>query len=345
MFDFYWPWAALLLLAPLLLRLVWPRLQGNRRVYDEGQQVTLMHPSLDRLTEAFGTLQATQPASSRRYSILLSILWLALVLAMMRPQWLEPYSEAKVEGYDLMLAVDASRSMAALDFSVNGREVTRMSVIKGVVGRFITARDGDRVGLVVFGDYAYMLSPLTLDVHAVRALLEGVVPGLVGSATAIGDAIGLAVKKLRERPEGSRVLVLVTDGENTAGSLPPLAAVQLAVSQGIRIYTIGVGSKGLVPFVEDNRRTMVSMEIDEELLRNVASLTDGAYFRATDADALQQIYQQIDGLEKTEAEARSVMIPKPLYRWPLGLAMIAVLLLGLFPEGDRRFLRHSNNYA
>jgi Ca-activated chloride channel family protein len=220
-----------------------------------------------------------------------------------------------------------------------------MSVVKGVVGRFITAREGDRVGLVIFGDYAYVLSPLTIDVNAVRSLLEGVVPSLVGSATAIGDAIGLAIKKLRERPEGSRVLVLVTDGENTAGSLPPMAAAQLARREGIRIYTIGVGSKGLVPFIENGRRTMVNMEIDEGLLNNVASMTDGAYFRATDADALEQIYQQIDGLEKTEAEARSIMIPRPLYRWPLGVALIILLIMGLFPEGDRRFLRPSKDHA
>ena len=133
------------------------------------------------------------------------MLWIALVLAMMRPQWLEPHEEVKTEGYDLMLAVDASRSMGALDFSVNAREVTRMAVIKGVMGRFITSREGDRVGLIVFGDQAYVLTPLTQDVQAVRNLMDTVVPSIVGDATAMGDAIGLAVKKLRERPEGSRV--------------------------------------------------------------------------------------------------------------------------------------------
>jgi Ca-activated chloride channel family protein len=346
MFSFHWPWFALLLLVPILLKLVvLPRLRHQGSSYTEGQQTTLMHPSIKRLTMAYAAISVIQPESGRRYAILLTLLWVALVLALMRPQWLEPYTEAKTEGYDLMLAVDASRSMAALDFSVQGREVTRMSVVKGVVGRFITAREGDRVGLVIFGDYAYVLSPLTIDVHSVRSLLEGVVPSLVGSATAIGDAIGLAVKKLRERPEGSRVLVLVTDGENTAGSLPPMAAAQLAIMEGIRIYTIGVGSKGLVPFVENGRRTMVSMEIDEGLLNNVASMTNGAYFRATDASALEQIYQQIDSLEKTEAETRSVMIPRPLYRWPLGVALIILLIMGLFPEGDRRFLRPSKDHV
>lgn len=345
MFSFYWPWAALLLVVPFVVNLLWSRRQRDERRYVEGEQATLLHPSLAHLAQAFTTMPAVSGHSERRHALLLAILWLGLVLAMMRPQWLEPYSEAKTEGYDLMLAVDASRSMAALDFTVNGREVTRMSVVKGVVGRFITGRKGDRVGLIIFGDYAYVLSPLSIDVQAVRNLLDGVVPSIVGSATAIGDAIGLAVKKLRERPEGSRVLVLVTDGESTAGSLPPMPAAQMAVLEGIRIYTIGVGSMGMVPFVEEGRRTMVKMEIDESLLKSIAAMTGGAYFRATDTDALEQIYQQIDSLEKTEAQARTVMIPRPLYRWPLGLALLALLLLGLFPDGDRRYLRSAKTYA
>lgn len=345
MFSFYWPWFAVLLVVPIVLNLIWARRQHDKRRYVEGEQATLLHPSLAHLVQAFTTMPAVSGYSERRHAILLSMVWLGLVLAMMRPQWLEPYSEAKTEGYDLMLAVDASRSMAAQDFTVNGREVTRMSVVKGVVGKFITGRQGDRVGLIIFGDYAYVLSPLSIDVQAVRNLLDGVVPSIVGSATAMGDAIGLAVKKLRERPKGSRVLVLVTDGESTAGSLPPMVSAQMAELEGIRIYTIGVGSKGLVPFVEDGRRTMVKMEIDERLLQSVATMTGGAYFRATDADALEQIYQQIDSLEKTEAEARTVMIPRPLYRWPLGLALLALLLLGLFPDGDRRYLRNAKTYA
>ncbi|HAJ91695.1 MAG TPA: VWA domain-containing protein, partial [Gammaproteobacteria bacterium] len=228
------------------------------------------------------------------------------------------------------------RSMEALDFTVGGRQVTRMAVIKGVIGRFIKARDGDRIGLVVFGDQAFVLSPMTLDNQAAYKLVDNIVSRMAGDGTAIGDAIGLAVKKLRDRPEGSRILILVTDGENTEGSLPPKLAAQLAAHEGIRIYTIGVGSKGLVPFMEDGRVTQVKMEIDEELLTEVAGITGGEYFRATDTSALEQIYQRIDALEKTQAEARTAMIPRPLYRWPLGLALLALLLLGLFPDGIPR---------
>jgi Ca-activated chloride channel family protein len=266
-------------------------------------------------------------------TIMLTLLWVALILALMRPEWLEPYSEVRTEGYDLMLAVDTSRSMDALDFTVNGRQVTRMAVIKGVLGRFIDAREGDRIGIIVFGSQAFVLTPMTLDINAVHDLVGSIVSRMAGDGTAIGDAIGLGVKKLRERPEGSRVLILVTDGENTEGSLPPRLAAQLAAHEGIRIYTIGVGSKGMVPFMEDGRLTEQKMEIDEDLLKEVAKMTGGAYFRATDTDALEKIYERIDALEKTQAESRSVMIPSPLYRWPLGVALLVLLVLGLFPDG------------
>ncbi len=345
MFSFYWPWFAILLVVPFLVGLFWLRSRQDLDKPIEGNQSTLLHPSLNRLTHAFTYRRRLASRTGRLHLMLLLILWIALVLAMMRPQWLEPHKEVKTEGYDLMLAVDASRSMGALDFSVNAREVTRMAVIKGVLGRFVASREGDRVGLIVFGDQAYVLTPLTQDVQAVRNLVDTVVPSIVGDATAMGDAIGLAVKKLRERPEGSRVLVLVTDGESTAGSLPPMVAARLAAVEGIRIYTIGVGSKGLVPFYENGRRRMVRMEIDEDLLRKVASLTGGSYFRATDANALEKIYRQIDSLEKTEAETRSALIPHPLFHWPLGLALITLFVLGLFPEGKWRHINIGEEHA
>lgn len=333
MFNFYWPWFALLLPLPLLVRKFWPRrrVAADYQAHQEGS--TLLHPALGRLASTFMLARSLTHLGSRQRTLMLTLIWVFLIAALMRPQWLEPYTEVRTEGYDLMLAVDTSRSMEAMDFSVSGRQVTRMAVIKGVLGRFIQARDGDRLGVVVFGSQVFVLSPMTLDVQAVHTLVEGIVSRMAGDGTAIGDAIGLAVKKLRERPEGSRVLVLVTDGENTEGSLPPRLAAQLAAHEGIRIYTIGVGSKGLVPFLEDGVMTKVKMEIDEDLLTEIARMTGGAYFRATDTNALEKIYQRIDALEKTQAESRSVMIPQSLYRWPLGVAMTILLVLGLFPDG------------
>ena len=336
MFSFHWPWFALLLPLPLLIWKFWRRPHGATDAYTHADRSTLLHPALGRLASTFVNSRSLTHAGSRLQIFMLALLWVALVTCLMRPQWLEPYSEVRTEGYDLMLAIDTSRSMEALDFTVEGRQVTRMAVIKGVIGRFIKARDGDRIGLVVFGDQAFVLSPMTLDNQAVYKLVDNIVSRMAGDGTAIGDAIGLAVKKLRNRPEGSRILILVTDGENTEGSLPPKLAAQLAAHEGIRIYTIGVGSKGLVPFMEDGRITQVKMEIDEELLTEVAGITGGEYFRATDTSALEQIYQRIDALEKTQAEARTALIPRPLYRWPLGLALLALLLLGLFPDGIPR---------
>ncbi|HSG11832.1 MAG TPA: VWA domain-containing protein [Gammaproteobacteria bacterium] len=336
MFSFLMPWAAILLPLPLLIRRYWPRPHGATDAYTHGDNSTLLHPALGRLASTFVAARSLTHAGSSLQLVMQSLLWVALVTTLMQPQWLEPYTEIRTEGYDLMLAVDTSRSMEALDFTVDGRQVTRMAVIKGVLGRFIKARDGDRIGIVVFGSQAFVLSPMTLDLQALGNMVDGIVTRMAGNGTAIGDAIGLGVKKLRERPEGSRVLILVTDGKNTDGSMPPELAAKLAAHEGIRIYTIGVGSKGLVPFFEDGQMTQVKMEIDEALLTEVADTTGGAYFRATDTGALDKIYQQIDALEKTQAESRSVMIARPLYRWPLGLALLLLFLLGLFPNGIPR---------
>ena len=344
MFSFYAPWFALLLPLPLLIWKFWRKPNGATDAYTHADSSTLLHPALGRLASTFVASRSLTHAGSRLQIVMLALLWGALVATLMQPQWLEPYTEIRTEGYDLMLAVDTSRSMEALDFTVEGRQVTRMAVVKGVLGRFIKARDGDRIGIVVFGSQAFVLSPMTLDMQALHSLLDGIVTRMAGNGTAIGDAIGISVKKLRERPEGSRVLILVTDGENTEGSMPPTLAAKLAAHEGIRIYTIGVGSKGLVPIVVDGQLTKQKMEFDENLLTEVAAITDGAYFRATDTGALEKIYEQINTLEKTQAESRSVMIPQSLYRWPLGLALLLLFLLGLFPNGIPRawFTSHAN---
>jgi Ca-activated chloride channel family protein len=213
-----------------------------------------------------------------------------------------------------------------------------MAVLKGVLNKFIANRSGDRVGLIIFGSHAYTLAPMTYDLHGVRQQLADVVPNIAGQGTAMGDAIGLGVKKLRARPEGSRVLILVADGDNNAGTIPPLDAARLAASSGVRIYTIGVGStRESVPIIENGRLIYRDdLGMDEQVLRDIAGLTNGAYFRATDTRALEEIYRRIDDLEKTRAEARTVMIPHPLYRWTLGFALLLLLLLGLFPDGRGR---------
>jgi Ca-activated chloride channel family protein len=296
---------------------------------------------LSHLQAAFQSKHPKTPLSKRLYLGLLSLIWLCLVLALMRPQWLEPYTENRTAGYDLMLLVDASHSMNALDFTLEEKQVSRMQVVKGVVSKFIEGRQGDRIGLIIFGSRAYVLSPLTYDRKAVNSLLNDVIPRIAGDGTAIGDALGLGVKKLRERPEGSRVLLLIADGENTAGTIPPLKAAQLAAQEDIRIYSIGVGSdKKNIPILENGRIvTRPDLGFNEQAMREIAEAGSGAYFRATDTEALEKIYHKIDEMEKTEAESRTVLIPRPLYYWPLSAALLLLLLLGVYPEGRQRQLK------
>ncbi|MGD8842935.1 MAG: VWA domain-containing protein [Gammaproteobacteria bacterium] len=346
MFDFRWPWMGLLLLIPLAMWLL-NRSRSYTSTDTQERKVTLLYPALHNLETAFKTRHPSLTLGTRAYYVLLALMWTGLTVAAMRPQWLEPHTEERTEGYDLMLAVDASHSMEALDFSVDGRQVSRMQVVKGVMGRFIEARQNDRVGLIIFGSRAFVLSPLTLDRLAVRQLLDDLVPRIAGDGTAMGDALGLGVKKLRERPPGSRVLVLIADGENTAGTIPPQLAAHMATYEGIRIYAIGVGSdQKEVPIVENGRLiTRDDLGFDEAVMRNIAEMTGGAYFRATDTGALETIYRRIDELEKSKAESRTVMIPHPLYRWPLGLALAALLALGLFPGARLRRFTRSNSYG
>lgn len=341
MFEFHWPWVAILLPLPLLLPYLWPRPKGHEEEQLEGQRQTLLHPRLDALQSAYQSRRLRRQFGGWIYKSLLGLLWIALVLALMRPQWLTPYTEVSTPGYDLMLAVDASHSMDALDFTVGGREVTRMQVVKGVMGRFIDSREGDRIGLIIFGSQAFVLSPLSLDRHAVRQLLDGVVSSIAGQGTALGDAIALGVKKLRERPPQSRILVLIADGDSTHGSFAPVEAARLARMAGVRIYVIGVGSKqAQIPIFEEGRvKYRDDLTMNEDVLQEIAKTTGGAYFRATDTRALEEISERVGQLEKTEAQARTAFLPEPLFRWPLGLALLALLGLGLFPEGRKRFVR------
>jgi Ca-activated chloride channel family protein len=340
MFSFQWPWMAVLLIVPILARFFWKRAANRDDPAQEGQRTTLLHPRLELLRASYEAHRPGLPLAGRLYPLVMALLWAALVGAMMRPQWLEPHTEVQTPGYDLMLAVDTSHSMEALDFTVQEKQVTRMQVVKGVMDRFIDKRAGDRVGLTVFGSQAYVLSPLTLDRAAVRQLLTGIMPGVAGQGTSLGDAIALGAKKLRERPEGSRVMVLIADGDNTSGLFPPIEAATVAARAGVRIYVIGVGSdQESIPIYEEGRiKYRDDLTMDENTLKRIATITRGAYFRATDTSALEGISNQIDELEKTEAETRSTWLPTPLYRWPLGAAMLFLLLLGLFPEGRKRFV-------
>jgi Ca-activated chloride channel family protein len=257
----------------------------------------------------------------------------------MQPENVDQFRQEKNKGYDLMLAVDISASMQALDFSTPDKTISRLDVTKEVVGNFIKGRQGDRLGLILFGQNAYLHVPFTLDAMSVSRMLNDAVPGMAGNATAIGDAIGQAVRTLRERPSGSRVLILLTDGEDNSSSIPPLEAVKLAKQYGIRIYTIGIGKKGLVPF--PNQRGgygMGEVSIDEALLKEIAKETGGQYFSATNEKMLSGIYAKIDELEKSEANETVFLVREPLYYYPLSLSALILLALTLSQVFNRRVL-------
>jgi Ca-activated chloride channel family protein len=230
-----------------------------------------------------------------------------------------------------MLAVDISGSMATEDMEIDGDYVERLAVVKAVIANFAEARVGDRIGLVLFGTNAYLQAPLTFDVKSVNRLLIEAPVGIAGGKTAIGDAIGLAVKRLRLRPQDEKVLILLTDGANNVGEVEPRIAAELAARDSIRIYTIGVGADemrmpGLLGRIS-GRTTNPSADLDEETLQGIADSTGGRYFRAKDPRTLMEIYALIDQLEPVEQEAEIFRPVQSLYFWPLGGSLLVWVLV------------------
>jgi Ca-activated chloride channel family protein len=332
MYHFYCPWFALLLPLPFLFRWIVPTKKK------EGSEVAQIYfPSFTRLKNAYPLSLSSKSNLNWIPLSFLYLIWIFLVIALMQPEKEDKFIHVKNKGYDLMLAVDISGSMQAVDFSTKSRTISRLDATKEVVSKFVLGRIGDRVGLITFGEYAYLHVPLTLDTPSVSKMLNYTVSGMAGNATAIGDAIGLGVRTLRERPEGSRVIVLLTDGEDNASSIPPLEAAKLAKQYGIRIYTIGVGKNGNVPYPNGfGGYQMVQVTMDEKLLKEIASITGGKYFLATNQQILSDIYNKIDRLEKTESNENIYMIREPLFYYPLGIALALILIFTLYQILFRR---------
>ena len=267
-----------------------------------------------------GLMQGRADAGRRsRWPLTLGVLaWLLLVLAAARPQWVGEPIPLPMQGRDLMLAVDISESMSETDMRIGNQVVDRLTAVKAVAGDFIERREGDRIGLILFGQQAYVQTPLTFDRETAHTLLFESAVGLAGRATAIGDAIGLAVKRLRDAPEQERVLILLTDGANTAGRIGPMKAAELAAEAGVRIYTIGVGA--------DPRSRLGQLlggsPLDEQTLNAIAEITGGRYFRARDVRGLQAIYGALDELEPVESDQQSFRPIDELFAWPLAAALI-----------------------
>lgn len=279
---------------------------------------------------------ATTGGYSRRWHIaaLAWLAWFLLCAAAARPQQMGEAVAPPQSGRDLMLAVDLSGSMSEPDMELGGDIVDRLTAAKAVLADFLDRRVGDRVGLLVFGQRAYALTPLTLDRDSVRDQLRDSVAGLAGRETAIGDAIGLAVKRLREQPEGQRVLILLTDGVNTAGVLDPLKAAELAKSEGVRIHTIAFGGsgRGLSVFGLTLPMPGGEDEIDEATLKKIAQETGGQSFRARDTEQLAGIYAELDRIEPVQQEGQRVRPRIERYYWPLLGALLTALAAFLLPR-------------
>ncbi|MCK9605492.1 MAG: VWA domain-containing protein [Methylomonas sp.] len=322
MMAFQWPWLGLILPLPFLLRWLMPAIPQT-------QQAALIVPFLDD----FPTNQPTSAHTQQRWPLrLAAFAWIFLVIACTRPQWLGDPLELAVNGRDLMLAVDVSGSMEEKDFLINDKRYDRLTATKYVVSDFVKRRVGDRIGLILFGTQAYLHVPLTFDRQTVETLLNEAFIGITEDdpQTSIGDAIGLAVKRLQDQKNDSRVLILLTDGANTAGELSPLKAAEIAAEHHLKIYTIGIGADEiLVRSLFGTRRVNPSADLDEKTLQAIADTTGGRYFRARNTEELEQIYQILDQLEPVEKDKQFFRPRAELYIWPLAISMALAALLAV----------------
>jgi Ca-activated chloride channel family protein len=321
MFEFAWPWMWLALPLPWLVRRWAPPLV-------RADASALRVPDVADFRVLTQTAAGASPRRGIPWAALLA--WAALVAAAANPQWLgEPVGITNT-GRDLMLAIDLSESMEVEDFLLEGRAVDRLVATKAVARDFIRRREGDRVGLLLFGEQAYLNAPLTFDRATILQLLDETAIGLAGPSTAIGDALGLAVKRLREQDTPQKVVILMTDGANTSGQVKPLRAAELAARAGLKVYTIGIGAdEMMVRQLFGDIRVNPSTDLDEKTLRGIAKATGGRYFRARDVAALERIYTEIDRLEPVARGEQQLRPSTLLFPWPLALALAAAVWLAL----------------
>lgn len=322
MIEFSFPWAFIALLLPLLL----PNTQGKSAAI------------------AFAALAAVGRESAQQshrriknHSLWYWCFWVFLVLAAAGPKYLGEPEALPQQGRDLMMAIDLSGSMNNMDMEINHKQANRIDAVKYVVTDFISRRQGDRLGLILFADAAYQQTPLTFDLKTVQTMLNEAELGLVGQRTAIGEAIGLAVKRFNNLESSNKVLVLLSDGANTVNTVPPLEALKLAKAAGVRIYSIGLGSDQPQQDAFGLLAIQPSSDLDEQLLQQLASETNGRYFRARDLQELEQIYQLLDQLEPIERDKLTVRPQQSLLHYPL----VAALLL-LFSRLAWLWRRHSD---
>jgi Ca-activated chloride channel family protein len=327
MLAFYWPWLLILLPLPLLIKRI--------NLTNVGGHLQL--PGIT--TTVTKTNSISHKGSRKRYWLM----WICLLLAVARPQWLGDPIELPSKGRDLMIAVDLSGSMQIEDMVINNQTVDRFTLIQHVLSDFIERRKGDRLGLILFADHAYLQAPLTLDRRSVATFLDDAQIGLVGKQTAIGEAIALAVKRFDKVDESNRVLILLTDGSNNAGNIEPDIAAQIAAKRNITIYTIGVGAEILERrTIFGKERINPSMDLDEVQLKKLANMTKGRYFRARNSEELESIYQEIDKLEPVSRDQLSYRPKSELFYWPLLMSLLISFLISLQQQWPAQLVPKTN---
>lgn len=315
MFEFKWPYLLFLMLLPTLTWML-PAVRSH--------SLSTVHvPFFQNL---WSNLSVTFDKTPLLLKLIALIAWALLIIAAARPVWVDDPVALPIEGRDLMIAVDVSASMQEIDLKINGQSVDRLTAIKHVAGEFIERRKGDRIGLILFGQQAYLQAPLSFDRVTVKQLLDESFIGIAGKATAIGDAIGLAVKKVRETSDNNRILILLTDGQNTAGEINPVKAADLASQEGLKVYTIGIGADEIYKqTVFGTRLVNPSTDLDEVTLKKIAQLTNGQYFRARNTKELEDIYTMLDELEPLAKEDEFYRPTTELFLWPLIFSMLSLI--------------------
>ena len=324
MFEFLWPWAFVLLIAIPIFRYLSPPVSQRH--------TALTVPDV----EAFRFRESSKHFRSDRRQwfrvLVLALAWSALTTALARPQWTGEPTPLPATGRDMFLAIDVSGSMNTEDMFIGERSVSRLESLKHVVQPFIESRIGDRIGLILFGSRAYVYVPLTFDLRTVNEMLQTSPTGIAGGQTAIGDTIGLAIKRLVERPIEHRILILMTDGSHNEGTLSPEDAVRLAVEANIRIHTIGIGAEVAASRGFGSRRSFLfrGPPMNTEGLQFISGETGGKFYRASNTESLVRIYDEISSIEPIDLEPETLRPVKSLFHWPLSVALVLFVLLWWF---------------
>ena len=330
MIVFSYPLAFLFVLLPFIIYLFAPAVKG---MHGDALKVPFI-ADLKRIAISSGSIWQNSSGDHKfsKKFWMLYILWLFLILAFARPQFVGEPIRLKNEGRDIMLVLDISTSMTENDFTYSGRRISRLDAVKRVVSEFADKRANDRIGLILFGTRAYLQSPLTFDKASIKEILWSMRAGMAGDSTSIGDALGLALKNLRDdKNKDNKIIILLTDGENNDGSISMGQAIKLAQDENIKTYTIGVGA----PNVFFKMITMTAPGVDERAMKELATITKGQYFRAENTAELQKIYQVIDKLEPTSNDERFIQETTELYYIPLLLAVILGMIISYALRGTK----------